>query len=71
MTKLPTEKEIGRRLKKLRELKGWQRQEVARMLEVKLSTYGCWESGVRSVTDKNKVKISNLYEKTIDEIFFS
>ena len=57
---------------KLRELRGEKtREDVARMIGVSVSAIQMYENGVRIPRDETKIKLANLYGKTVQEIFFS
>lgn len=57
--------------KKLVELRGDERQEdVAKALNVALSTYAMYETGKRIPSDKVKIRIADYYDMTIQDIFY-
>jgi DNA-binding XRE family transcriptional regulator len=60
---------IGRQLCELRGAR--TQQEIADALEVSVSTIGMYERGERIPKDEIKVKLAELYGKTVQEIFFS
>lgn len=62
-------KEMGNRLKSLRGKKS--QEEVAKALGVSLSSYAKYEMGIRVPRDEVKVKIANLYHRTVQSIFFT
>lgn len=49
-------------LKEIRELKGYTQAEVAEGADIKRSTYGHIESGIRGATVPNAKKIANFLE---------
>lgn len=61
-------KEIGKRLIELRG--DLPREEVARKLGVSVSAISMYENGERIPRDAIKIKISELYNRTVQEIFF-
>ena len=60
--------EIGRRLIDLRGDR--TQQEVADALGVGVSTIGMYERGERVPKDEIKIRLADLYGKTVQEIFF-
>ncbi len=57
--------------KKLTNLRGNRTQrEIADLLGISTSTYAMYEIGQRRPGDDMKVKIANLYKKSIKSIFF-
>lgn len=62
-------KEIGNRLKALRGKKS--QEEVAKELEISVSSYQKYELGIRIPRDEIKIKIANLYKKSVQSIFFA
>ena len=58
--------------KRLIELRGERTQsEIAKEIDVGQSTYAMYETGKRIPSDAVKIKIANLYGKTVQEIFFT
>lgn len=60
---------IGRQLCELRGNR--TQQEIADALDVSVSTIGMYERGERIPKDEIKVRLAELYGKTVQEIFFS
>lgn len=57
---------------KMRELRGKRTQaEIAEKLGVKPSTYASYEQGARIPKDAMKIKIAQLYNRSVKYIFFS
>lgn len=57
--------------KRLTDLRGNNTQKyVADKIGLAQSTYAMYESGKRIPSDNNKIKIANLYGKTVQSIFF-
>lgn len=63
--------EIGQRLKDLRLLGNYSQKEVAKALEVGVSAVSMWETGERIPNDVLKIRISNFYHVSVEEIFFA
>ena len=57
-------------LKNVRKSKGLTQDRVARELNISLSHYKSMENGIRNVTLMNARKLSLLFEKNIEYIFF-
>ena len=57
-------------LKNVRKSKGLTQDRVARGLNISLSHYKSMENGIRNVTLMNARKLSLLFEKNIEDIFF-
>lgn len=64
-------KEIGRRLFVLRRAMGLSYETAALAYGVSVKTVKAYECGDRKPSDEVKKRISNLYHKTVDEIFFA
>ena len=62
---------IGKNLKELRQKAGLSREEVSAALGVGLSALAMYERGERIPRDEIKIRIARLYEKSVDEIFFT
>lgn len=62
-------KEIGGRLRELRGTRTMQ--EIADQIGTAVSTIGMYERGERVPGDQVKVKLADLYGKTVQEIFFA
>lgn len=60
--------EIGHRLRELRHYR--PQREIADAVGVSVSTVGMYERGERIPKDEIKVKLAELYGKTVQEIFF-
>lgn len=60
--------EIGRRLRELRHYR--PQREIADAVGVSDSVIGSYERGERVPSDSVKVKLAELYGKTVQEIFF-
>ena len=60
--------EIGNRLQKLRG--NISRDTVAKELGISISAIGMYENGERIPRDDIKVRISNFYKRSVQEIFF-
>ncbi len=58
-------------LKMLRKRKGLTQAKVANELQISLSHYKNMESGIRNTTLSNARKLSLLFEKDIEDIFFN
>lgn len=61
---------IGERLKSLREEKDIMQRDLADMLGVSTSAVSMYEIGERVPKDWVKKRYSEIFNKTIDEIFF-
>ena len=61
---------VGQKLKKLREKSGYSREQVAEKLDLSISTIAMYELGERIPRDEIKVRIANLYGKSVEHIFF-
>lgn len=60
------------KLKKMREESGYTQDEMSNMLGYNSkSTYNMKENGIRKITVEEAYKISKLFNKTIEEIFFN
>lgn len=51
-------------LKKLRESKGWTRQQAADHLDVSASTYANWENGIKYPSITNAIKLGNAFNES-------
>lgn len=58
-------------LKRLREAKGIQQQEMAKMLGYTVISYNRVENGKRSLPIAKAVKAAEILGCTLDEIFFN
>src|SRR5690625_3961709 len=60
---------VPKRLKKLREQRGWSKSYVAKRLGFKgVSTYANWEYGLRSPDNEVISKLADIYDTTTDYI---
>lgn len=66
---LPSAKEIGLRIKRLRENKNMSREDLASKIGTSLSAVGMYELGERIPRDEYKAKIANIFETSIESIF--
>ena len=57
---------IYKRIRDLREDKDWSQQKVADMLFINRRTYSAYENGVNSMTPETLIKLSNIYNVSID-----
>ncbi len=55
-------------LKHIRELQGIRQEDMARMLEMKLSTYRSWEQGVTRFTLENAYRCAKLLNCTPNDL---
>lgn len=58
-------------LKELRARKGWTQAETALKLGVSNQTYNAWEKDISNVGIGKVNKLANLFDVTLDEIFFT
>lgn len=65
---MPSAKEIGNRLSKLRG--GISREEVAKAVKISVSAISMYENGERIPRDAIKIRLADFYKKTVQEIFF-
>lgn len=66
---MTTHKEVGDRIKRLREAKGLEQSDLADMLGYKSqSTISKWESGTNLPTGKNMIKLAQIFGVTSDYI---
>jgi len=56
-------------IKKLRELKGISQVEMAKILEIPVSTYNVYENGNRKVPEEIAKKIANILGVKVEDIF--
>ena len=59
---------FGVRLKELRTKKGWTIEDVAEMIDVGRSTYAGYETEDRKPPIQNLIKLSNLFNVSVDYI---
>lgn len=57
-------------LKSLRASQDITQKRMAEVLEISVPTYNRKELGIRAFTLEESMKISNLFDKTVEEIFF-
>lgn len=58
-------------LRKSRLSLGLSQQAIAEIVGVRQSTLSYYERGVRIPSDKVKIRLANVYGKSIQELFFS
>ena len=59
---------VSQQLRKLREAKKLTQKEIAEKLNIDRSTYAYWESAKTEPSIKHLVKLSKIYNVTIDYI---
>lgn len=59
-------KEIAQRLKQLRNEKGVNQDQVAKILDITRAAYGKIETGVNEVTVRHLLKLSDFYDVSLD-----
>lgn len=64
-------KKVAQNLKELRAKTGKTQAEMAKILEISLSSYSQYEMGLKVPRDEMKVKIADYYGDTVQNIFFS
>lgn len=57
---------IGERIIKLREKRGWSQRELARRIDINVSVMNRIESGERPVKDQELLKLSSVLEVSTD-----
>lgn len=62
---------IGERLRKLRKDAGLSQQEVAENIGVTKMAVSNYEQGIRVPRDAVKVRLDDLFEQSIQELFYS
>lgn len=60
----------SKKIKLIRKSKGYTQAKVAKELGISLSHYKSIENGFRNVTLINAWKISKIFDKSIEDIFF-
>lgn len=60
----------GAKIKRLREEKEMSQEQLAKEIEVAVSTVGMWERCERSPRDDVKKKIADFFGKSVQFIFF-
>lgn len=63
-------KQVGERIKSLRQERKMSRQEFADAIDVASSTVSMYENGERIPRDQIKLAIANLFGVTVDYLFF-
>lgn len=66
---MPNPKDIGERLKALREDKS--REDVAKACEISVSALGMYENGFRIPRDEIKIRLANYYHQPVETIFYA
>lgn len=61
---------IGNRIAELRLKNGYTRKELADILGVTRSAVSNYEYGMKIPNDINKIKISQLFNEPVEELFF-
>ena len=59
---------LGNKIKKLRTEKGWSRKTLSELLNVSHSAIGLWETNQRTPNNDTLLKISSLFNVSIDEL---
>lgn len=67
---MPSSKEVGERLRKLRKDKGKTIMEASNDLKIAVSSLTSYELGLRTPRDCTKEKIARYYGQTVGHIFF-
>lgn len=62
---------IGERLRELRKDAGLSQQEVAEKIGVTKMAVSNYEQGIRVPRDAVKVRLADLFEQSIQELFYS
>lgn len=65
---MPTAKEIGARLRTLRG--SLSRKKVSEICGISRSALTMYETGARVPRDEVKIKLADLYSKSVEDIFF-
>ncbi len=55
-------------LKNLRNQKGLTQKQVAKELNIPMSTYACYEQGIRTIDIRYIIPLSNIFDCSADEI---
>jgi len=61
-------KQIGSKIKQLRAMKGWSRQQTADKLELSVTSYGSIERGETDVTLGRLAQLSEIFEITLFDL---
>lgn len=62
---------FGTTIKSLREKKGLSREELAEMVGVSISSIQMYENGERVPRDGVKIKIAEVFNTSVESIFFN
>lgn len=62
--------DMGKRLAKARNTKGWSIASAAFKLGVSKATLGFWETGQRAIKHQDVAALCDLYEISADELLF-
>lgn len=65
------EKQIGKKIKQFRTIKGWSRQQAADLLEVSLTAYGSIERGETNISIARLEKIAKIFEIALTDLLGS
>jgi transcriptional regulator with XRE-family HTH domain len=57
---------IGKRLREIREKKGWTQTYVSELLEIAKNTYNGYENDARGVSEEMLIKIADLFGVSVD-----
>jgi len=60
---------LGKKIKNLREEKGWVQKQLAARLEVGISTVATWESDVNGPNPTQRKKLCEVFGITLDELY--
>lgn len=63
-------KKVGQRIRETREEKGITRKWIAQKLDVSYNTVQRWENGHKGMSDKNKIKLCQLLDANLIEVFY-
>ncbi len=63
-------REIGEKLRRIRKKRGMTINMLAKEVGTAASTVGMWERGERIPRDSMKVKLSQTFNTTVQELFF-
>lgn len=62
---------VSNKLKSLRALKGLDQKNIAKILNISVTSYSLKENGKKPFTLQEAKLLADLFNKTIDEIFFA
>ncbi len=68
---MPDGKVVGDRIRKKRIDLNLTQEQLAKKVDVKPSAIAMYEAGARMPRDETKKKLAELFELTIDELFFN